>query len=388
MTIDEVLTRGVQDILPSKKELASLMAKRRISLYQGFDPSSPSLHLGHMIGLRKLAQFQKLGHKVIFLIGDFTGMIGDPSEKNATRVRLTRKQIKTNLADYRNQAGRILDFEGANRAEVKFNSDWLGKLSFEELTELASHFTVQQIIERDFYQERIQNKKPIYLHEFFYPLMQGYDCVAMDVDLEIGGNEQLFNMLAGRTLMKALKNKEKYVLTTKLLEDPTGKKMGKTEGNVINLTDSPQNIFGKAMAFPDKMLSSAIETLTDFPLEIIQELGPLEAKKKLAFDITRQIHGETEAKKAQEYFEKTFQKRQLPQEPKTLKMGESHLPLMDLVFATKLVRSRSETKRLISQGAVDVDGKVETNPAKEIEITKEGFVIRVGKTKFAKVIQK
>ncbi|MCJ7805887.1 tyrosine--tRNA ligase [Patescibacteria group bacterium] len=388
MTIDEVLTRGVAEILPSKEGLAEIMAKRKITLYQGFDPTSPKLHIGHMIGLRKLAQFQKLGHKVIFLIGDFTGMIGDPTDKTAARHLLTREEILKNLEDYINQAGRILDFEGPNKADVKFNSEWHSKLSEEDFLKLASHVTAQQTLERDFFQERLKSEKPIYLHEFLYPLIQGYDSVAMGVDLEVGGNDQLFNMLVGRTLMKDLKNKEKFVLTTKLLEDPTGAKMGKTEGNVINMTDSAENIFGKVMAFPDSMLSLATELLTDLPVSIIDKLGPMQAKKKLAYDVTTQIHGVKEAEKAHAYFEKTFQKRETPEEIISVNIAESHLPLLDLVFATHLASSRSEAKRLINQKAIDIDGQEQNDPAKEIEIPDKGLVVRVGKVKFVKVVIK
>ncbi|MEK7112857.1 MAG: tyrosine--tRNA ligase [Patescibacteria group bacterium] len=385
MDVETALTRGVSEILPSKKGLESLMAKGKITLYQGFDPSSPSLHLGNMIGLRKLAQFQSLGHKVIFLIGDFTGLIGDPTDKAAARKKLTRKEILENLKEYKNQAGKILKFEGANAAEVKFNSTWLSKLTIEEFLDITSHFTISQLQERDMFRERLKAGKNVLVHEFLYPVLQGYDSVAMNVDLEIGGNDQLFNMFVGRTLVKALKGKEKYVLTLKLLVDPTGKKMGKTEGNVINLSDEPTDMYGKIMALPDSVTEAAIDLLTD--LTDIPK-NPFDAKKKLSYDVVRQVHGEKEAQEAKVFFEKTFQKGETPKNLRTVSLKEHSLPLLDLVFATKEVPSRSEAKRLILQGGIDVEEKTINLPTQEISIPKEGIVIKIGKIKFVQIKSK
>ncbi|MBU2052209.1 tyrosine--tRNA ligase, partial [Patescibacteria group bacterium] len=307
LTTNYVLSRGVEQILPTKQGLTDLMAKRKITLYEGFDPTSPSLHIGHLIGIRKLAQFQKLGHKVIFLIGDFTGMIGDPTDKTATRQQLTHEQMLKNLKSYKEQVKSVIDFGGNNPVEIRFNYHWLSKLNFEEVVEIASKFTVQQMIERNFFQERLKANKPIHLHEFLYPLMQGYDSVQMGVDLEIGGNDQMFNLMAGRTLLKTYKNKEKFCLTTKLLTDPTGAKMGKTTGNTVNLTDTPEDIFGKIMALPDSLLTLGFELLTDLEKP---STDPMKSKKNLAFEVVKQIHNETLAKAAQKQFEQTFQKKQ------------------------------------------------------------------------------
>ena len=253
--IDKVLTRGVEQVLPSKKDLAGLMGKKKITLYQGFDPSMPSLHLGNFVGLMKLRAFQKLGHKVIFLVGDFTGMIGDPTDKLATRKKLTREEVLENSKKWKKQASRVLRFTGLNKAELKFNSTWLDKVSFKDLIEITSNFTIQQLIERDMYQQRIKKGKPIHLHEFLYPVAQGYDSVCMDVDLEIGGSDQTFNMLAGRALMKAIKGKQKYVLATKLLVDKEGEKVGKTTGNALFLDTTPDNFYGGIMSFPDEVIA-------------------------------------------------------------------------------------------------------------------------------------
>jgi tyrosyl-tRNA synthetase len=227
--IDEFLERGVERIFPDKESLRKkLISGEKIRVYCGFDPSAPALHIGNAILINKLGELQKLGHEVIFLIGDFTGMIGDPTDKTAVRKKLTREDVLENARSYKKQASGYLDFEEVNPASVKYNSEWSDKISFRDLIELSSNFTVQQMLQRDMFQKRIEEDKPIYFHEFLYPLAQGYDSVAMDVDLEIGGNDQMFNMLCGRDLMRSIKNKEKFVLTMKLLADDTGKKMGKS----------------------------------------------------------------------------------------------------------------------------------------------------------------
>lgn len=386
--IEEVLTRGVEQVFPSKGGLAALMKKGKITLYQGFDPSSSSLHIGNLIGIRKLAQFQKLGHKVIFLIGDFTGMVGDPTDKSAARQKMTRKQVLENAKSYKDQISRVLEFEGTNPADIKYNSQWLSKLNFEELLEITSNFTAQQMIERDMYQRRLEKNKPIYLHEFLYPVMQGYDCVFMDVDLEIGGSDQLFNMMAGRSLMKSLKKKEKYVLTMKLLEDQSGKKMGKTEGNTINLTDLPEDIFGKIMALPDTLLNSGIELLTDISLEELKKDDPMELKKKLASAVVEQVHGKNKVLKAKEYFEQTFQKRKTPTALHTTYVKEKSMTSLNVVSSSEIFDlSKTEIKRLLAQGAIKFDGKVVTNPTKQID-TKKGVTVRVGKAKFDRIKKK
>jgi len=377
--IEEVLTRGVEEILPSKEGLANLMRTKKITVYQGFDPSSKNLHIGHLIGIRKLAQFQKLGHKVIFLIGDFTGMIGDPTDKAATRVRLSHRQVLENTKGYKKQIEQFINLKGPNAAEIKFNSSWLAPLKFEEIVELSSKFTVQQIIERDFFQKRIKDKKPIYLHEFLYPLMQGYDSVVMDVNLEIGGADQLFNMMAGRHLMKILKNKEKYVLTLKILEDPSGKKMGKSEGNTINLTDKSEDIFGKIMALPDSFINLGLELLTDLPLNLIKTKKPLDLKKMIAYDVVKQVKGEDKAKIAQEKFEKIFQKGEVEFKQKV----PFRKTLIEVV--ENILGSKSKAKRLIKGGGVDINGK---NIVDIKYILKGGEKIKIGKKTFVKVIPK
>ncbi|KKQ21392.1 MAG: Tyrosine-tRNA ligase [Parcubacteria group bacterium GW2011_GWC1_36_9] len=251
--IDELLTRGVDKIYLSREKLEEVLRSgKKLRLYQGFDPTGDKLHIGHMVGLRKLAEWQKLGHHVIFLIGDYTAMIGDPSGKLSTRKVLTHEQTLANAKNYKEQASKILKFDGDNPAEVLFNGDWLGKLSAIEFLRIAGNLTYSQVIERDMFQERLKQGQDISTNEFLYPVMQAYDSVAMDVDLEVGGKDQMFNMMMGRKLMRNMMKKEKFVMTTKLLEDKHGVKIGKTEGNAIALDDKPEDLFGKIMAKPKK----------------------------------------------------------------------------------------------------------------------------------------
>lgn len=372
--VDKILTRGVSEVLPDKDSLKKLLESKKITIYQGFDPTTDSLHIGHFIGLRKLAKFQQLGHKIIFLIGDFTAMIGDPTDKSATRTRLSREQVEKNYKNYKQQASKIINFDGDNGAEVKFNSEWLSKLNFEDVLNLSANFTVQQMLERNMFKVRLQENKPIYLHEFFYPLMQGYDSVMMDVDLEIGGNDQLFNMLAGRTLLKSLKDKSKFVLTMKLLEDGSGWKMGKTEGNAVNLSDPAENIFGKIMAFPDSMLEIGYELLTD--IDEIDE-NPMQAKKNLSFDLVKQIKGEEEANLAQKHFEETFQKNN----PDFVKIKRENNFVSTIAKTNNI--SNSEAKRLIVQNAVSVNGEKQSDFNYQL---KQGDKLKIGATTFAEII--
>jgi tyrosyl-tRNA synthetase len=388
--IKQVLTKGVEKIYPSKDALEKVLKSgKRIRLYCGYDPTAPSLHIGHAITLRKLAQFQKLGHQVIFLLGDFTGMIGDPTDKTSARQKLTREQVNKNLKNYKKQASKILKFSGKNPAKVMFNSKWNDKLGFMELVDLASNFTVQQMIVRDMYRERLKKNRPIYLHEFLYPLIQGYDSVVMDVDLEIGGNDQMFNMLAGRTLMKALKNKEKFVLTTKLLADPRGQKMGKTEGNVINLDENPKEMFGQIMAWPDSLIFPGFELCTDLSLEEINKIkkqknNPRDDKARLAYEIISIHHGSVAARRAEREFNRVFKEKKTPSAVRTFKFS-GKIGILDLLVKAKLALSKSEAKRLIEQKAIKIDNKIIKDWQQKIT-SKKGAILRVGKRRFIKLI--
>jgi len=389
--IDQVLSRGVETVYPDKESLKKiLMSGKQIKLYCGFDPTGPTLHIGHGNQLRKMAQFQNLGHEVIFLIGDFTAMIGDPSDKSAVRKQLTRKEVLANLKNYKKQASAILNFSGSNPAKVMFNSKWHSKLKFEDILNLASKFTVQQMIERDMFEKRIEEGKPIYVHEFLYPLMQGYDSVAMDVDLEIGGSDQIFNMLAGRDLMKDLKNKEKMVLALKLLVDPTGKKMGKTEGNMITLIDSAEDMFGKIMSWPDQMIKLSLEICTDLPMSEIEKIAeamskganPRDYKLQLAYEVVKIYKGVEAAQAAKENFIKVFSEGQKPEEVKSYKV-KSH-KVMDILVETGLASSNSEARRLIEQKGVKSNDVVIEDVN---QVLHQGeHLIQKGKRFFVKVI--
>jgi len=392
--IDEILTRGVERVYPSKEALAKVLKSgKRIRLYCGYDPSSPKLHIGSSITFKKLGQFQKLGHEVIMLIGDFTGMIGDPTYKTATRKKLSREEVLANSKNYKKYASRFIGFSGSNPAKIKYNSEWSDKLSFADLIEIASNFTVQQMIIRDMFQERLRKNRPIHIHEFLYPIAQGYDSVVMDVDLEIGGNDQTFNMLAGRDLMKIMKNKEKFVLTMKLLTDPTGKKMGKTEGNVVNMDEKPNEMFGKIMRWPDALITPAFELLTDISDKEIKDIAtklkkgavnPRDVKAKLAREITSFYHGKNAALKAEKEFNRVFKQREAPSEIPAVSIKGKNIDILELLLKIKLAPSKSEARRLIEQKGVKIDGKIQSDWRKMIS-PKRGMIVQVGKRKFAKI---
>ena len=382
MNIDDVLTRGVQQVLPDKGSLAGLMSKRKIRLYQGFDPSAPSLHLGNFVGLMKLRQFQKLGHEVIFLVGDFTGMIGDPTDKLATRKQLTREEVLKNAKAWKKQIAMLLETAGPNPVKIMFNSKWSDKVSFKDLIEITSNFTVQQMIERDMFQERLKKNEPIHLHEFLYPIAQAYDSVFMDVDLEIGGNDQLFNMMAGRTLMKAIKGKEKYVLTTKLLVDSEGKKVGKTTGNALFLDSKPEDFYAGIMSFPDEVIFLGFELLTEVDLtNLSKEIkkDPMLMKKKLSFEVIKLLWGEKKAKQSALKFDKTFSKRE-PEFNEKIKISKS---LVDTIAPFTNLKSTSDAKRLIQQGGVHINGDTVTDLNYKI---KKGDRVKIGKKTFGILI--
>lgn len=393
--IEHLLTYNIDSIYPSYEFAFKVLSrKKRISIYLGVDPSSSNIHLGNAVVLRKLREFQNLGHKVIFLIGDFTGMIGDPTDKTASRTQLTATQVKENAKTYKEQVSKLLDFEGDNPAEIRFNSLWLSKLTFAELVELASKFTVQQMIERDMFQKRLNDKKPIYLHEFFYPLMQGYDSVAMDIDAEIGGTDQTFNMLAGRTLMKALSNKDKLVFTCNLLLGNDGRKMSKSLGNTINLNEIPKDMYGKLMSVKDMMMMEYMLRCTEFCPEELDNLqkqldqgeNPMEIKKVLAYTVTKFYHGEKKAVSAENEFKKVVQKGEFPTDIRTVKIESKDINIVDLLIKTKLADSKSIAKQLVKQGGVEIDGRRVEETDAQITI-KNDIVIKAGRRKFVKIVK-
>lgn len=447
--IDELLTRGVEHIYPSPAALRSALSSgNKLTIYLGIDPTGPTLHLGHSVPLLKLCQFQELGHQVILLVGDFTAQIGDPSGKISVRKQLTRKQVLENCKLYTKQAAAILDMK---KVEVKFNSTWLAKLGLSEVLGLASEFTVQQMLERDMFQKRLAVKlickncnhvnfvpekqfyiqseikrrstqsknyswkcsscgkdfyvdtsnrifsQPIYLHEFLYPLMQGYDSVAMGVDIEVGGNDQTFNMLVGREMMRresvtklaGTQVKDKIVITMKLLTSPIGEKMGKTTSNLIALDDSAEGMYGEIMSLPDGLLSLGFELCTRVAMnevEMIMRANPRDAKMRLAREIVALYHGKAVARKAEEQFVRTFQKHEAPEKIEEVRIMNHELGIVDLLVEAKLAGSKSEARRVVEQGGVKVDGKVVNDPNAEIKLSKQGVLVQKGKRHFVKVM--
>ncbi len=390
--IEDLLTRGVEVIYPSKEFLESrLLRGEKLTIYLGIDPTGPTLHLGHAIPIKKLSEFQKQGHKIILLMGDFTAMIGDP-DKSAIRVQLSHKQVMTNLKNYKKQASKLISFIGKNKAEFKFNSKWLGKMNFADVLNLASHMTVSQMLERDMFEKRMNQGKPISIHEFLYPLMQGYDSVAMNVDGEIGGNDQTFNMLAGRNLMKTMKGKEKFVITTKLLEDNSGKKMGKTEGNMVALSDSEEEMYGKVMSWSDNLIITGFELCTNVSITELETIArdlasntinPRDLKMRLAKEITNIYHGEKKGRKAQESFIKTFSKKEIPDEIDEFSVSKNTL-LVDVLLEHKIVSSKSNFRRLVDEHAI-------TNLDNNEKVSDYNFkalsgVYRIGKKRFCKIV--
>ncbi len=392
---DEIISRNIENIYPSKEAfLKRLSSEKKLKIYLGIDPSSPRIHLGNAIPLRKLAEFQNLGHEIILLIGDFTGMIGDPTGKDTTRVPLTSEQVLENSKDYQKQASKILNFTGKNKAKIAYNSHWLSKINFAELIKLASHFTVQQMLERDMFQKRLKENNPISIHEFLYPIMQGYDSVNLDVDLEIGGTDQTFNMLVGRELQKKFNDKEKFVITLPLLEGTDGRKMSKSYGNTIDIDEKPFEMYRQVMAVEDKLIWRYFDLATNLSVEELKKLrnsekdkNPLELKKKLARTIVSMYHDQDLAEKAEAEFEKVVQGGETPTEVEEFEFAKSILPKPYLYFLveTSMVKSNSEAARLASQGGIEFDGQKITDLKEDFNPEKSTVLIRAGKRKFSRV---
>ncbi|MCF6277120.1 MAG: tyrosine--tRNA ligase [Candidatus Magasanikbacteria bacterium] len=391
--IEEILTRSVDTIYPTKEKFEDLLKSgKQLRIYTGIDATADYVHLGHSTNYIMLKRLHELGHKIIVLVGDFTAMVGDPTDKTSARVQLTKEQVLENSKTFKEQIGKILDFENTeNPIEFKFNSEWLEKMSFKDVVELASHFTVQQMLERDSFEKRIEDSKPLYVHEFFYPLMQGYDSVELEVDVEIGGTDQTFNMLAGRTLLRQYKNKEKIVVTGTLLENPvTGEKlMSKSLGTGIGLNEEPNEIFGKVMALPDEAIAQCFEGCTYLPMSEIETIkqqmkngeNPRDFKMQLAETIVKMYYGDSEAGNAKEYFINTFAKKQTPEQIPELKPTENNIIVV--LLEAGFVKSSSDARRAIEQGGVRVNEEKIDDFKYEVKI---GDIIQKGKRFFVKII--
>jgi tyrosyl-tRNA synthetase len=391
--ITEFLTRGVEEVIDAKEFEKLLLSGKRITAYLGIDPTGSDIHLGHSILLRKMRKLQDWGHEVILLIGDFTAMIGDPTGRDAARQPLTTEQVLENAKDYQKQAASILDFDGENPVIIKYNSQWLSGLNFGSIVDLAANFTVQQMLERDMFQRRISEGKPISLHEFLYPLMQSYDSVHMGVDLEFGGTDQLFNMLVGRTLMRKLKNKEKHVLAVTLLEGSDGRKMSKSFQNHIPIRSESKDMYGKIMSIKDELIVRYFWLTTNLSKEKIDEMekevksggNPRDFKMALGREIVTMYHGEAAAKEAEAAFVSQFQKGALPDEMPEIKVSKKSLLLVDLLVEADLVKSKSDAKRLIKEGAVKLNGEAIKEMDAEVTL-KSGDVLQKGKREFRKIL--
>jgi len=385
----ELLTRRVEKILPTKEGLAKLLRKKKIRLYQGFDPTGARLHLGHSIGLRKLMEFANLGHEVIFLFGTGTVLVGDPSQRSSARKFVGEEEIEKNIKNWKRQASPLVDF---TKVHIKRNGDWLTKLTLRELITIASNISAVQLFKREMFQRRISRGDTVWYHETTYPLLQGYDSVVMDVDLEIGGTDQEFNMLIGRELQRKMKNREKYVLTIPMIMGTDGKQMSKTTGNCVWLDDTAHDMFGKIMSMPDENIIPYMTLVTSMPLLQIEQIdsglkqksiNPKDAKEMLGLEIVKDFHGNAAAKIAAAEFTKVFSKKQQPTKIQKISLREKELSLVDLVVKAKLATSKSEARRLIAQGGVKISGVVQRNPQALITPTK-GMVLQAGKRRFVK----
>ncbi len=374
--IQEFITRGVQQILPTSEGLATeLRSGKVLKAYMGIDPTARELHIGHVSQLRKMRRLQDLGHDVILLIGDFTGRIGDPTDKSATRVKLTAEQVGENAATYRQQAAKILDFDDpVNPVRLHFNSEWLDPMGFADVLELASEMTVQRMLERDMFERRIRDQKPVYIHEFLYPLMQGWDSVQLGVDIELGGSDQIFNMMVGRDLVKRFLGKEKYVVAGTLLADPGGKKIGKTEGNMVAVLDTPEVMYHKIMLWGDQIVPHALELCTTVPMDQVRQIDealkkgeedPIKAKMFLARQIVSELQSPEEAQQAEKAYLALSSGALLTEVTEAdFSPGTS---LIDVLMRGGFASSRGAAKRLIEQGGVRLNDGTVTNPRAVIE---------------------
>lgn len=380
--IEEVLTRGVEQILPNKESLIKLMKERKIRLYHGIDPTSDKLHLGHIISLRKLQEFADLGHEAILVMGTGTVLTGDPSLRNKARLQISEKEIMKNIKTWKKQAGKVLDF---SMVKIKHNGDWLLKLRLKDIINIASNISAIKLFQRDMFQRRIKGGDTVWTHEALYPLLQGYDSVALNVDLEIGGTDQMFNMLIGRELQQKMRKKEKLVMTLSMILGTDGKPMSKTSGNCIWLTDPADKMFGKVMSIPDTLVLSYFETLTRIPLNEIKKLSPREVKARLAKEIVTLCHNRGAALSAEKEFNQVFKEKKLPSKIPTASIKKKEINLLNLLVKIKLASSKSEAKRLIKQGGVKIDGELQKDWERPIKI-KKGAIVQVGKRRFLKII--
>lgn len=394
INIDEqikIISKGVDEIIGLEELKEKLKSKKELVVKLGLDPSAPDIHLGHTVVLRKLKQIQDLGHKVVIIIGDFTGKIGDPTGKSKARKPLTTEQVLENAKTYETQIFKILD---RDKTEVNFNSEWLSKMTFEEVIKLAAKSTVARMLEREDFKKRYESNMSISLHEFFYPLMQGFDSVEIKTDIEMGGTDQRFNVLMGRMLQKEFGQEPQSIIIMPLLEGLDGEnKMSKSLGNYIGIDEDAAIMFEKAMTIPDNLIIKYFELVTDIHPDVVEKIkkdleedkvNPRDVKISLAKEIVELYHGREEATVAEERFRKVFQKGEIPEDIKTVEVNSGDFNLADIVLENKLVPSKKEFRRLIDQGGVKVNGE-RINNIDEVLLVPE-LIIQIGKKKFIKII--
>lgn len=390
MTTEELLSRGVVNIISNRESLEKLLTDRTVNVYLGIDPTATKIHLGHAVSLRKLQAFADIGHTVTFLIGDFTSLIGDTSDKESERPVLTSEQIQENFKTYKEQAQKLLDF---SKITVRHNSEWLSKLTFAEIIGLCQHFSFGDFASRELIKKRLTDGKRVGLHEALYPVMQGYDSYILDTDLQIGGADQTFNMMAGRILQKDKRNKDSFVLTTDYLLGTDGRKMSKTWGNAIWLDDTPSDMFGKVMSLRDDLIVPYFTLATSVSAEQIEEVqkrltgneNPMTLKKELAHTIVAELHTPDEADSARNDFESVFQQRDVTVAVKQVQVPTtSPITITDLILKVGMTDSKTEAKRLIEQGAVEYDGTVIKDPTQTVEVV-TGKILKIGKRNFFEI---
>lgn len=384
--LDSLLTRGVEEIIVREHLEAALRSGKKLRVKLGIDPTSPNIHIGRAGSLWMLRAFQELGHKVVFIVGDFTSLVGDTSDKDAERPMMTESQVRQNIKTYFAQASKIID---PKKAEMHYNSKWLKKLGFSEIAKLADLFGLHEFEARENISARLKAGKRVSLRELLYPIMQGYDSVAVRADLEIGGTDQKFNLLAGRVIQKAYGQKPQDILTRTLMEGTDGRKMSSSWGNVVNITDAPDDMFGKTMSIPDALIEKYFMLATPVPEKEICEIvasnsNPRDQKLKLAEKITSLYHGKQLAKKAADDFRKVFSDKKLPENIPAIKLSGKSIELLELLLKAG-VSSKGEARRLIEQGAIEIDGQKQNNFH---GVIKKGmpFVLKIGKTRFFKVV--
>ncbi len=392
----EIILRGAAEVISEeelrKKLQRSIETGKPLRVKAGFDPTAPDLHIGHTVLLQKMKQFQDLGHEVIFLIGDFTGMIGDPTGKSETRPPLTPEQVKANAKTYMDQVGKILDI---SKTTVEFNSRWMSKMPSADLVQLAGKYTVARMLERDDFQKRFREQRPISVHEFLYPLIQGYDSVALSADVELGGTDQKFNLLVGRELQKEYGQPPQALVMMPLLEGTDGvNKMSKSLNNYIGISEEPKEIFGKTMSISDEMMIRYYELLSDLSIDEIKNIRselthgqrhPMDVKKALAEELVDRYHGKGAGKKAREEFEKQFSKGEIPEEiPEVIVEWETDaMPLAKVMHKAGVADSVGDGKRLIKQGGVEMDGARQTDP--EVRVGPGEYLLKVGKRRYVRI---